>query len=77
MLPRLAPAFLPKLGPFFTCSAVDDDPHSRQMFLPGVFGRRPGKDPISQNAPGVIASGISERRLSLSIRRKGGAPHHP
>jgi hypothetical protein len=25
MLPRLAPAFLPKLRPFFACSAVEDD----------------------------------------------------
>jgi len=47
---QLAPAFLPKLGPFFARSAVGDDLHLRQMFFPRRRIRTPAESRI-RSAP--------------------------
>jgi hypothetical protein len=49
ILMYLAPAFLPKLGPFFVRSSVGGDPDLRQMPLQSEFVRCPSKYRISSN----------------------------
>jgi hypothetical protein len=64
------PGFSPEAGALFCLLCGGRRLHSRQSPCQRVFGHRPGEDTISQNVPGVTASGILERRLSLSIEGK-------